>query len=161
MKTDFKILINKLSESGVDFILIGGLAASAYGSTYVTHDLDVCAVLTPENIQKLRSILEELHPKHRMMIPKKSFLEIPENLEGINNLYLSTDAGVLDLISNVVGVGDFTEVRKSAIEISVFGNKCKVISLDDLIKCKKTLKRPKDLLVATELEAIRQKIEDK
>lgn len=121
MKTDFKILINKLSESGVDFILIGGLAASAYGSTYVTHDLDVCAVLTPQNIEKLRSILEELHPQHRMMIPKKSFLEIPENLEGINNLYLSTDAGVLDLISNVVGVGDFSEVSKSAIEILVLG----------------------------------------
>lgn len=161
MKTDFKILINKLSESGVDFVLIGGVAASAYGSTYVTHDLDVCAVLTPGNIEKLRRVLEDLHPKHRMMIPKKSFLEIPENLEGINNLYLSTDAGVLDLISSVVGVGDFSEVRKSAIEISVFGNKCKVISLDDLIKCKKTLKRPKDLLVATELEAICQKIKDK
>jgi predicted nucleotidyltransferase len=161
MKTDFKILINKLSDSGVDFILIGGLAASAYGSTYVTHDLDVCAVLTPENIEKLRSILEDLHPYHRMMIPKKSFLEIPENLEGINNIYLSTDAGVLDLISSVVGVGDFSEVSKSAIEILIFGNKCKVISLDDLIKCKRTLKRPKDLLVVTELEAIRQKIEGK
>lgn len=95
------------------------------------------------------------------MVPKKSFLEIPENLEGINNLYISTDAGVLDVISNVIGVGDFAEVRKSAIEISVFGNKCKVISLDDLIKCKKTLRRPKDLLVATELEAIRQKMGDK
>ena len=157
MKTDFKILINKLIENGFDFVLIGGLAASAYGSTYVTHDLDVCAVLTPENIKKLRNILEDLHPKHRMMIPKKSFMEIPENLNGINNLYLSTDAGVLDLISNVVGVGDFSEVSKSAIEISIFGNKCKIISLDDLIKCKKTLKRPKDLLVADELEVIREK----
>jgi molybdopterin/thiamine biosynthesis adenylyltransferase len=96
-----------------------------------------------------------------MMIPKKSFMEIPENLNGINNLYLSTDAGVLDLISTVVGVGDFTEVSKLAIEISIFGNKCKIISLDDLIKCKRTLKRPKDLLVATELEAIRQKNEAK
>ena len=161
MKTDFKILINKLTESKVDFVLIGGLAASAYGSTYVTHDLDVCAVLTPENIEKLRVTLEDIHPQHRMMIPKKSFMEIPENLNGINNLYLSTDAGVLDLISTVVGVGDFTEVSKLAIEISIFGNKCKIISLDDLIKCKRTLKRPKDLLVATELEAIRQKNEAK
>jgi predicted nucleotidyltransferase len=161
MKTDFKILINKLTESKVDFVLIGGLAASAYGSTYVTHDLEVCAVLTPGNIEKLRATLEDIHPQHRMMIPKKSFMEIPKDLDGINNLYLSTDAGVLDLISSVVGVGDFFEVSKSAIEISVFGNKCKIISLDDLIKCKKTLKRPKDLLVATELEVIRQKNEGK
>lgn len=161
MKTDFKKLISKLSENGFDFVLIGGFAASAYGSTYVTYDLDVCAVLTPENIEKLRKILGELHPKHRMMIPKKSFLEIPENLEGINNLYLSTDAGVLDLIGQVVGVGDFSEVSKSAVKISIFGNECKIISLDDLIKCKKTLKRPKDLLVASELETIRQKTEGK
>jgi predicted nucleotidyltransferase len=159
MKTDFKILISKLSENGFDFVLIGGLAASAYGSTYVTHDLDVCAVLSPENIKNLRIILEDLHPKHRMMIPKKSFMEIPESLNGINNLYLSTDAGVLDLISNVAGVGDFSVVSKSAIEISIFGNKCKIISLDDLIKCKKALKRPKDLLVAAELEIIRRKTE--
>lgn len=161
MKTDFKILINKLIESKVDFVLIGGLAASAYGSTYVTHVLDVCAVLTPENIKKLRNTLEDIHPQHRMMIPKKSFMEIPKDLDGINNLYLSTDAGVLDLISNVVGVGDFPEVSKSAVEISIFGNRCKIISLDDLIKCKKTLNRPKDLLVASELVAIRQKNENK
>ncbi len=157
MKTDFKILISKLAENGFDFVLIGGFAASAYGSTYVTHDLDICAVLTPGNIEKLREILADLHPQHRMMIPKKSFIEIPENLNGINNLYLSTDAGVLDLISNVVGVGDFSVVSESAIEISILGNKCKIISLDDLIRCKKTLKRPKDLLVADELEVIREK----
>lgn len=157
MKTDFKTLLSKLSENDFDFVLIGGFAASAYGSTYVTYDLDVCAVLTPGNIEKLRKILEDLHPQHRMMIPKKSFSEIPENLDGINNLYLSTDAGVLDLISNVVGVGDFSVVSKSAIEILILGNRCKIISLDDLIKCKKTLKRPKDLLVADELEVIREK----
>ena len=157
MKTDFKIIIRRLAENGFDFVLIGGFAASAYGSTYVTHDLDICAVLTPGNIEKLRKILEDLHPQHRMMIPKKSFIEIPENLDGINNLYLSTDAGVLDLISNVVGVGDFSVVSKSAIEILILGNRCKIISLDDLIKCKKTLKRPKDLLVADELEVIREK----
>ncbi len=75
-----------------------------------------------------------------MMIPKKSFLELPEDLNGINNLYLSTDAGVLDLIGQVVGVGDFSEVSKSAIKISILGNECKIISLNDLIKCKKTLK---------------------
>lgn len=157
MKTDFKILISRLAENGFDFVLIGGFAASAYGSTYVTHDLDVCAVLTPGNIEKLRKILEDLHPQHRMMMPKKSFIEIPENLDGINNLYLSTDAGILDLISNVVGVGDFSVVSKSAIEIAIHGNRCKIISLDDLIRCKKTLKRPKDLLVADELEVIREK----
>ena len=157
MKTDFKTLLNKLSDNNFEFILIGGFAASVYGSSYVTHDLDVCAVLTPGNIEKLRNILSDLHPKHRITVNKPSFLEIPEKLEGINNLYLETDAGVLDFISNVIGVGDFLELSKNAIEIKIFGRICKIISLDDLIKTKTTLKRPKDILVAEELEIIRKK----
>lgn len=159
MKTDFKTLLSKLSENDFDFVLVGGFAAAAYGSSYVTHDLDVCAVLTPQNINKLRDILSDLHPTHRMTPKKLSFMEIPEDLNGINNLYLQTDAGVLDVISNVIGVGEFSEVSKAAIEIQIYGRKCKVISLNDLIKCKQTLKRPKDLLVADELEIIRQKTE--
>ena len=157
MKTDFKTLLNKLSDNNFEFILIGGFAASVYGSSYVTHDLDVCAVLTPGNIEKLRNILSDLHPKHRITVNKPSFLEIPEELDGINNLYLETDAGVLDFISNVIGVGDFLELSKNAIEIKIFGRICKIISLDDLIKTKTTLKRPKDILVAEELEIIRKK----
>ena len=157
MKTDFKTLLNKLSDNNFEFILIGCFADSVYGSSYVTHDLDVCAVLTPGNIEKLRNILSDLHPKHRITVNKPSFLEIPEKLEGINNLYLETDAGVLDFISNVIGVGDFLELSKNAIEIKIFGRICKIISLDDLIKTKTTLKRPKDILVAEELEIIRKK----
>jgi hypothetical protein len=60
MKTDFKTLLSKLSENDFDFILIGGFAASVYGSSYVTHDLDVCAVLTPGNIWTLKDIIERL-----------------------------------------------------------------------------------------------------
>jgi predicted nucleotidyltransferase len=157
MKTDFKTLLSKLSENDFDFILIGGFAASVYGSSYVTHDLDVCAILTPENIEKLRKVLADVHPKHRITSNKPSFLEIPEDLNGINNLYLETDVGVLDLISNVIGIGDFSELSKNAIEIKIFGQNCKLISLDDLIKAKLTLKRPKDILVAQELEIIQKK----
>lgn len=157
MKTDFKILLKKLAENDFDFILIGGFAAAAYGSSYVTYDLDVCAVLTPTNIEKLRNILADINPKHRINANKLSFLEIPEKLEGINNLYLQTDAGVLDIISNVTGVGNFEELSKSAISIQIFGHKCKIIAIDDLIRAKIALKRPKDLEVAHELEVIRQK----
>lgn len=157
MKTDFKTLLSKLSENDFDFILIGGFAASVYGSSYVTHDLDVCAVLTPGNIEKLRRVLADVHPKHRITEKKPSFLDVPEELNGINNLYLETDIGVLDLISNVIGVGDFSELSKNAIEIKIFGRSCKIISLDDLIKTKTALKRPKDILVAEELGVIRKK----
>lgn len=155
MKTDFKLLLSKLSENDFDFIVIGGFAAAAYGSSFVTSDLDVCAILAPDNIQKLRKALGDIHPLHRIANNKPSFLDTPKSIEGINNLYLQTDAGILDLISNVTGVGDFQELSKSCIEIKIYGYKCKMISIEDLIKAKLALKRPKDLEVAKELEAIK------
>lgn len=157
MKTDFKKLIKKLSEENFEFIIIGGFAAAAYGSSFVTQDLDLCGVLTPENIEKLRIILRDVHPVHRLAQNKPSFLEQPKMIEGINNLYLQTDIGVLDLLSNVTGVGDFDELKKSCVEISIYGCKCKVISINDLIKAKRALNRPKDLEVAKELELILNK----
>ena len=155
MKTDFKILLSKLSKNDFDFIVIGGFAAAAYGSSFVTSDLDVCAILSPENIEKLRVSLADIHPKHRIANNKPSFLDTPKSIKGINNLYLQTDAGVLDLLSNVTGVGDFLELSKSCIEINIYGHKCKLISIEDLIKAKLALKRPKDLEVAKELEVIK------
>lgn len=155
MKTDFKLLLSKLCENDFDFIVIGGFAAAAYGSSFVTSDLDVCAILTPDNIEKLRRALEDIHPKHRIANNKLSFIETPKSIDGINNLYLQTDIGILDLLSNVTGVGDFEELSKSCIEIKVYGYKCKIISIEDLIKAKLALKRPKDLEVAKELEIIK------
>lgn len=154
MKTDFKLLLSKLSENDFDFIVIGGFAAAAYGSSFVTQDLDLCAVLTPDSIEKLRDILRDVHPVHRIAQNKPSFLDQPKIVEGINNLYLQTDIGVLDLLSNVTGVGDFNELKKSCVEVSIYGHKCKLISINDLIKAKRALNRTKDLEVAKELELI-------
>ena len=79
---------------------------------------------------------------------------VPKDLVGIKNLYLETDVVVLDLISDVIGVREFSELSKNAIEIKIFGKSRKVISLNDLIKTKNTLKRPKDILVVQEIESL-------
>ena len=161
MTTDFKTLLSKLTSHNFEFVLIGGFAAASYGSNYVTRDLDICAVLSPTNIEALRTILADLHPRHRLTVEKLSFLEVPQDLNGINNLYLQTDVGLLDLISDVIGVGDFEMVNQSAVEVLIFGQKCKVISIEDLIKSKLTLKRPKDLLVAQELQLICDRLRER
>jgi predicted nucleotidyltransferase len=155
MKTDFKLLLSKLHENNIDFIIVGGFAAAAYGSSFVTHDLDICSVLTSNNIEKLRKSLSDVHPIHRIAQNKPSFLDTPKSIEGINNLYLQTDIGVLDILSSITGVGDFNELRKSCIEIKIYGYTCKLISIEDLIKTKLALKRPKDLEVVKELEIIK------
>ena len=45
------------------------------GSTLVTSDLDVCTILSPDAIARLREIFRDLHPRHRFTSQKISFLE--------------------------------------------------------------------------------------
>jgi hypothetical protein len=75
----------------------------------------------------------------------------------VHNLYLRTDLGPVDVLSSILGVGDFDRVRAASIQVELFGRKCQVISLDDLIRAKEALGRDKDLLAAKELRAVREK----
>jgi ribosomal protein L34 len=67
-------LIERLCDAGVDFVIVGGFAGMLHGSSLVTRDLDVCAVLSAENIAKLRAALGDLHPTHRLTPQRLSFL---------------------------------------------------------------------------------------
>jgi hypothetical protein len=47
-------LLQRLSDAGIEFVVVGGVAAVLHGSSMVTRDLDVCAELNGENLRKLR-----------------------------------------------------------------------------------------------------------
>jgi hypothetical protein len=155
---NLKALLETLLKSEADFVLVGGFAAVVHGSTLVTQDLDICTAITEEQVAKLRDALKDLHPRYRMNpSAKHSFLEYPKDMQGTNNIYLETDLGVLDILSKVPPAGSFDEIKKRSIEISIYGHICRVISIDDLIKIKEAMNRPKDQQAAQELRIIRLK----
>lgn len=151
------ILLQRFADAGLDFVVVGGFAGVLHGSSYVTEDLDVCAMLSPETLAKLRTALADLHPVHRMTHQKLSFLEHPPAGQPLANVYLETDAGVVDVLGSVLGIGDYEALARHAIEVPLFGRKCRVISLENLIRAKEALGREKDLLTAKELRAIQAK----
>jgi hypothetical protein len=61
-KTDFPGLISLLSKGGVEFIIVGGVAATIHGSAHITYDLDIVYRRTPENIDRLASTLRPIQP---------------------------------------------------------------------------------------------------
>jgi predicted nucleotidyltransferase len=150
-------LLALLTDAGIDFVVIGGFAGVLHGSTLVTRDLDLCTVLTPDNIDKLRDALKDLHPRHRMTPQKLPFLTNPPHGSPLSNLYLETDWGVVDFLSSVVGVGDFKVVRDRADTVEIAGRKIRMIRLDDLIRAKESMNRDKDRLAVKELKAIQAK----
>jgi hypothetical protein len=150
-------LLQILSTAKIEFVVVGGFAGVLHGSTLVTRDLGLCTVLTPENIERLRDVLKDFHPKHRMTPQKLSFEHIPPAGQSLNNLYLETDLGVVDFLSSIKGLGDFEYVRSNAEEISLNGNKVLVMSLENLIRAKEAMNREKDRLAVKELKAIQAK----
>jgi predicted nucleotidyltransferase len=150
-------LLKLLLDEDIEFLIVGGFAAVVHGSNHVTRDLDITMMMSEGNIEKLRSVLKEHSPIHRMNREAKlSFLEHPKKLSGINNLYLETDLGVLDVVSLDPELGDFGELYERAERVDLFGKECRVLSLDDLIKVKSRLGRTKDKIVLEELLEIKR-----
>lgn len=152
--SELNSLLQRLITADVEFVIVGGFGGVLHGSSLVTRDLDVCAVLTANNIEKLRATFADLHPVHRHTPQRLSFLDNPSPGVELKNLYLQTDLGPLDLMSSITGVGDFQRVASQAVVAEVFGQRVRVIGLQDLIAAKEALGRDKDLLAASELRAI-------
>lgn len=153
--TNLNELLKLLLAHKIDFVLVGGFAGVVHGSSQVTRNLDIAMLLTSEQVEILRTSLKDIHPRHRMNPAfKPSFLDEPKNTEGVKNIYLDTDLGILDILTEVTGVGDFERIKAKSVEIPLFGFKCRVISAEDLIAAKEKLGRDKDRIVARELRAI-------
>lgn len=75
----------------------------------------------------------------------------------MKSLYLGTDLGAVDILTSILGVGDFDRVRSASVQVELFGYRCRVISLEDLIRAKEALGREKDLFAVKELRAIQEK----
>jgi hypothetical protein len=118
--------------------------------------LDVCAVLTDKAVEKLREVFAEWNPKHRMTPQRLSFLEFPK-FGPVENLYLQTDVGIIDILSSVLGVGNFEQLRAKAEIFELAGRHYPVIAIGDLIQAKETIARDKDILTAKELRGIAAK----
>ena len=63
----------------------------------------------------------------------------------------------MNVLTSILGVGDFTRIKSKAEELEVDGFRYYVISLGDLITAKEAMGREKDLLTAKELRAIAAK----
>jgi hypothetical protein len=151
-------LLQRLLDEKVELVVIGGIAAVAWGSTQFTKDLDVTAPFSLENLERMMRVLQPLHPRFYQTIGKPLVTRTVEQLSEFKNLYFLTDLGVIDILRSVPPVGDFSEVATRAVELELFDRTCRVIGLDDLIAVKRHVRRPKDVLVAGELEAVRERL---
>lgn len=158
MDEDILQLLQRLLDLRVEFVLVGGIAAAVHGSEQHGRDLDIVAPFTPENMARLLDALRDLHPKDSSRPALAEITASPETLARYRNLYLVTDLGKLDVLGEIPPLSGYAEVAAAAVHTRLLGRTCPVISLDQLIRIKESIGRPKDLIVVVELKAIRERL---
>jgi hypothetical protein len=152
----FEALLDTLAGAGIEFVLVGGLAATAHGSARATYDMDVVYSRAPDNIDRLVSALAKYEPYLRGAPPGLPFRFDRETVLRGLNFTLSTNLGPLDLFGEIAGGGAFEALLPHCVELRLLGRSVRCLTLDKLIEVKRAAGRPKDLEAVAELEALRE-----
>ncbi|MDL1973908.1 MAG: hypothetical protein LWX55_03815 [Deltaproteobacteria bacterium] len=140
---DLSALLKGLNEAGVEFVLVGGVAAVAQGAPVTTFDLDIVHRQTDENIEKLMKLLKSIDAYHRR--PDDKVIEPDEkDLKGKGHLLLTTCFGPLDVLAIIEEGRGFEELLTDSVEIEFQGFKVYVLSLETIVALKRKSKDPKD-----------------
>ena len=156
--TDFNALLSLLTENEVEFIIVGGAAATAHGSARLTFDLDLVYKRSSENIARIVNGLKPIKPYLRGAPAGLPFYWSVETIARGLNFTLITTLGPLDLLGEIVGGGGYEQLFTETIEIEIAGVNCLCLNLERLIKVKRAAGRPKDLETVAELQQILDEI---
>jgi hypothetical protein len=149
-------LLHALHAQDVEFILVGGVAAVAHGSVRLTQDIDICYARDDANLARLCRALEPFAPYLRGAPPGLPFEWSPRTLRNGLNFTLTTTVGLIDLLGEITGGGDYAALREHTVTVTVFGADTRILDLPTLIHVKRAAGRPKDFEVIAELEALRE-----
>lgn len=152
---DFERILTSLRSADVAFVIVGGVAATVHGSSRLTSDVDVVYERSRANIERLVSALKPLKPYLRGAPAGLPFKFDVETVRRGLNFTLTTDAGPMDVLGEITGVGDYNAVLAVSEELTLYGAPYQCINLDALIVSKRAAGRPKDLEAVAELELIR------
>jgi hypothetical protein len=153
---DAEELLRRLTSRGVDYVVIGGVAAVLWGSSRNTFDLDISFALDEGNLEALGGVLVELGASLKGVEEELPFVADARTLRHVELLTLTTSAGELDLLGHPAGGPGYEVLRKRAARIDIGDFHILVASIEDLISMKRAAGRPKDLADIEELDAIRR-----
>ena len=136
-------VLEGLLAAGVDFILVGGLAAVIQGAPVATMDVDIVHSQSAGNAVKLLSFLKSVDAVYRRLDEKLIDPEEGE-LVGKGHGLLSTRLGPLDVSAVIEGGRSYDNLLEHAVEIDFRGHTLRVLDLKFLIELKRTSTDPKD-----------------
>jgi len=144
---DPRELLDALAGHGVEFLVVGGVAARLHGSPTLTQDLDIVAAASEGNLARLAEALNGLEPAE--IVPARN-RPVPTTVtaDSVRRGWVTsflTRHGRIDLLWDDADDPAFAELRERS---SVFdlgdGLRIRAAALDDVIAAKEAAGRPKD-----------------
>jgi len=162
MAIDFLTLLERLAETGLEFVIVGGVAARLHGSDRVTHDIDVVPALDASRWSKAIDALWDAGARPRIPEPRERVRDVARveqwiREKGMIALSFRSDDGFFEIDLLVGESKRFADLRARAIEVPVGNHTYLVAHIDDLIAMKRAAGRPQDLLDVETLERIKRR----
>lgn len=153
-------ILRVLDAHGVRYVLIGGLAATLYGSPHVTFDVDITPEAEDGNLRRLAAALGDLDARIRAEREPDgvAFDRSPAMLARVALLNLTTRAGDLDLAFQPPGTRGYPDLRRGAVIIELHGVQVPVAALADVIRSKEAAGREKDRLTLPTLRRLLERL---
>ncbi len=140
---DLSALLERLLSSGVEFVLVGGLAAVVQGAPITTLDVDIVHSRSAENVTKLLAFLKSVDATHRR--PDDKVLTPREtDLSGAGHSLFATILGPLDVLATIEDGNTYEDLLDKAIEVEFRGYKLPILDLRTLVELKRRSSEPKD-----------------
>jgi hypothetical protein len=152
-------MLEALTTGGVDYIVIGAVAARMLGSSVVTRDLDVCYARDQTNLEALAAALRGLRARLRGVDRDVPFRLDARTLRGGDSFTFTTDAGDLDILGTPAGTSGFADLLKNAERVEIDGTEVLAASIVDQMRMKRAAGRPKDLIQLEILAALLEEID--
>jgi predicted nucleotidyltransferase len=148
LNEDFKEFIKLLNDNKVKYLVVGGYAVGYHGNPRYTKDIDLWLLMDRENAKNIIESIKQFGFES-LGLSEEDFL----NAENI--IQLGYPPNRIDLLTDLSGVDFETSYTKKEI-VDFEGVKINFISLDDLIKNKKSTGRLQDLADAENLVRIKK-----
>ena len=152
-------VIRLLGRHEVRYVLIGGLAAVTHGAPIVTQDIDLCYARDTPNLERLSAALSEVHAYLRGADAGLPFRLDVRTLAKGDAFTFTTDLGWIDILATPAGTQGYDDLARAAQPFQLFGHVVLIAAVEDLIRMKRAVGRPKDLLALEELGALREELD--
>lgn len=145
LPSDLIDLLAEFDASGVEYLLVGGLAVALHGHPRFTKDADVWLRDSEANLDRAREALA------RFGAPAAT-IEAIAPADPMDVVWMGNPPARIDLMKGVPG-GDFAAAWARRDRVQCAGTTVHVVCRADLVALKRASGRPLDLLDADALEA--------